>query len=120
MVEVRKTQKGLNVLDLMRLRPVLNCLDLLRGHGEPRGRELVAKVLGRVSGPFTFLRFGVKSVLAESREDILDMLLVGGLVLTLSIEPSLWAQRVLSQSTGEMMKHEYDDKKHLSPECECY
>jgi len=79
-VEVCKTQKGLNVLDLTRLRPVLNCLDLLRGHGEPGGRELVAEVLSGVGGPFTFLGFGIKSVLAESTEDVSDMLLVGGLV----------------------------------------
>ena len=37
-------------------------------------------------------------------------------LLTLSVEPSLWAQRVLAQSAGEMTKHEYDDKGHSSPE----
>jgi len=41
-------------------------------------------------------------------------------VLTLSVKPSLWAQGVLFQSAGEKMKHEYDDKGCLSPECECY
>jgi len=41
---------------------------------------LVAEVLSGVSGPFTFLGFGIKSVLAESTEDVSDMLLVGGLV----------------------------------------
>jgi len=39
------------------------------------------------------------------------------LLLTLSIEPSLWA---LSQSAGETTKDKYDDKGRSSPECECY
>jgi len=41
-------------------------------------------------------------------------------VLTLSVKPSLWAQGTLPQSTGEAMKHEYDDKGCSSPKCECY
>jgi len=41
-------------------------------------------------------------------------------LLTLSIEPSLWAQRGLSQSADETTKHEYDDKGRSSPECKCY
>jgi len=48
------------------------------------------------------------------------LLISGVCVLTLSVKPSLWAQGGLSQSAGEMMKHEYDDKGCSSPECKCY
>jgi len=50
---------------------------------------------------------------AEEFEYILSLLM-------LSIERSLWAQEVLSQSAGETTKHEYDDKGCSSPECKCY
>ena len=48
------------------------------------------------------------------------VLQLAGRLLTLSIEPSLWAPMGLSQSTGETTKHEYDDQGRSSPEYKCY
>jgi hypothetical protein len=42
MVEIGKTKERLNVFDLLRFRPVANCLDFVFGHGKSIGRKHIA------------------------------------------------------------------------------
>ena len=62
MVEVGEAKKGLNVLHLMRLRPIRDGLYLSRGHGQAIGRQLVAQVFDRGGMELTFLQFGIEAM----------------------------------------------------------
>ena len=42
LVEIGKTQEGLNVFNLVGFRPILNDLDIVGGHGETAWRKDVA------------------------------------------------------------------------------
>src|SRR5882672_11373740 len=61
-VEVGETEEGLNILDFLRFGPILDNLDLIRGHGEAFRRQHVSEVFkGTVSGsegslPFVSMR----------------------------------------------------------------
>ena len=70
----------------MRLRPVLDGLDFLHGHGKSGQRQLVAEVLDCVSVELTLLRYCIEPIFAELPEDLLDMLLVGSLVLGVDVD----------------------------------
>src|SRR5438445_13597573 len=81
MVEVGKSEEGLDVFDFPRLRPVTDCLDLFRSHGEPLRREAEAEVFDRGGMELTLFRFSIELLFAEASEDFLDMSLVRLLVL---------------------------------------
>ena len=80
-VEVRKTEEGLNVLNLMRLGPILDSLNLLHRHRESGGREDVAQILHSVGMELALQGVGEESVLSQSLEDFPDVFLMKGLVL---------------------------------------
>ncbi|KIN94659.1 hypothetical protein M404DRAFT_167645 [Pisolithus tinctorius Marx 270] len=67
-VEIGETKEGLDVSHLLQLRPVMDCLNLLGGHGETRGRKNVAKVLDRVRVKLTLLGLGIKTMLSKVAE----------------------------------------------------
>src|SRR5437899_2118455 len=81
MVEVGKSEEGLDVFDFLRLRPVMDCLDLFQSHGEPLRREAEAEVFDGGGMELTLFRFSIELVFAEASEDFLDMSLVQLLVL---------------------------------------
>ena len=47
LVEVRKTEEGLDVADFARFGPILNAFDFVISHGETLGREHVTEVFDR-------------------------------------------------------------------------
>src|SRR5437899_6146777 len=81
MVEVGKSEEGLDVFDFLRLRPVVDCLDLFRSHGEPLRREAEAEIFDRGGMELTLFRFSVELVFAEASEDFFDVSFVRLLVL---------------------------------------
>jgi hypothetical protein len=58
-VEIGEAGEGLNIFDLLRLRPIPNHLDFLFGHRKSIGREHIAEELHRISVPFTVIGFGI-------------------------------------------------------------
>src|SRR5437899_8149135 len=81
MVEVGKSEEGLDVFDFLRLRPVMDCLDLFQSHGEPLRREAEAEVFDGGGMELTLFRFSIELVFAEASEDFLAMFFVRLLVL---------------------------------------
>src|SRR5467141_3502830 len=67
-VEVGKTEEGLNILDFLRLRPILDNLDLIWSHGEAFGRQHVSEVFTGSNMELAFVCTGKKSVSTESSE----------------------------------------------------
>ncbi|KIN94366.1 hypothetical protein M404DRAFT_168524 [Pisolithus tinctorius Marx 270] len=67
-VEICKTKERLDVSHLPRLRPVTDCLNLLSGHGETRGRKNITKVLDGVGVKLTLLWLGIKAMLSKAAE----------------------------------------------------
>src|SRR5207245_9603749 len=80
-VKVGKAKEGLHVLDFPWFRPVADCLDLFRSHGEPLRREAEAEVFDGGGMELTLFRFSIELVFTEVSEDFLDMSLVRLLVL---------------------------------------
>ena len=77
MVEVGKAEEGLDVLYLTRLRPISDGLNLVGGHGQAIGGQLITKVFDGGGMELTFLQFGIEAMLVEMVEDFMDMLSVG-------------------------------------------
>ncbi|KIM63047.1 hypothetical protein SCLCIDRAFT_118487, partial [Scleroderma citrinum Foug A] len=104
MVEVRKSEKGLNVLNFLWFQPVGNGLNFLCGHGESVGRETETKVLGGGGMELTFLWLGEEIVLLEMLEDFVDVFLMGLEVLREicedTIDESLESHGSICQAEG--------------------
>ncbi|KIO08925.1 hypothetical protein M404DRAFT_133593 [Pisolithus tinctorius Marx 270] len=75
-IEVCEAEEGLDVLHLLWLRPVADCLNLLGRHGETRGRENVAEVLDEVRVELALLWLGIKTMLSKVAEYLFYMLAV--------------------------------------------
>jgi len=76
MVEVRKTEEGLDVLHLAGFWPVGDGFDFVGGHGEAIGREAEAQVFGGGGMEFALFQFSKEIMLAEASEDFADMFLM--------------------------------------------
>src|SRR5467141_2899126 len=81
MVEVGETEEGLNVLEFPGFGPILDNLDLVRGHGEAFGRQHVSKVFAGNDVELAFVCMGNKSISVELSEYFLDMGFVLGNVV---------------------------------------
>ena len=68
MVEVGKTEEGLNVLDFLGFGPILDNLDLVWGHGEAFWRQHVSEVFAGSDMELAFVCMGKKSISMESSE----------------------------------------------------
>src|SRR5467141_1183935 len=68
MVEVGKTEEGLNILDFPGFGPILDNLDLVWGHGEAFGRQHVSEVFSGSDVELAFVCTGKKSISMESSE----------------------------------------------------
>jgi hypothetical protein len=79
-VEVGKPKERLDIFHFTGYGPLLNGLDLVRGHGKAIQREDISEILHRVTVPFTFTRACKQVVLLESSENLLNMfsMLFGG------------------------------------------
>src|SRR5882724_5493920 len=64
-VEIGKAKEGLNVLDFLWNWPILDDLDLVRGHGEAFRRQHVSEVFAGSDMEFTFVCMGKQSISAE-------------------------------------------------------
>ena len=80
-VEVRKSEEGLDVLNLPQFRPISDGLNFLHGHRESVGRETESEVLGGGGMELTFLWFVKEIVFVKASEDFADMSLMGLKVL---------------------------------------
>ncbi|KIO01309.1 hypothetical protein M404DRAFT_150351 [Pisolithus tinctorius Marx 270] len=75
-VEVCETKEGLDVLHLPQLRTVMDCLNLLSGHGETRGRKNITKVLDGVGVKLALLWLGIETMLLKVAEYLFYMFTV--------------------------------------------
>src|SRR5467141_3076636 len=80
-VEVGETEEGLNILDFPRFGPILDNLDLVRGHGEAFGRQHVSEVFAGSDVELAFVCTGKKSVSMELSEYFPNMSFVLGNVV---------------------------------------
>src|SRR6267142_1043161 len=80
-VEVGETEEGLNILDFLRFGPILDNLDLVRGHGEAFGRQHVSEVFAGSDVELAFVCMGKKSVSVELSEYFPNMSFVLGNVV---------------------------------------
>ncbi|KIN94458.1 hypothetical protein M404DRAFT_168173 [Pisolithus tinctorius Marx 270] len=76
LIEICKAKERLDVLHLLQVRPVMDCLSLLSGHGETRGRENITKVLDRVRVKLALLWLGIKTMLLKVMEYLFYMFTV--------------------------------------------
>ncbi|KIN93872.1 hypothetical protein M404DRAFT_169954, partial [Pisolithus tinctorius Marx 270] len=67
-VEICETKERLDVSHLLWLRPVMDCLNLLSGHGETGGRKNITEVLDGVGVKLALLRLGIKAMLSKAAE----------------------------------------------------
>src|SRR5882672_1854356 len=81
MVEVGKTEEGLNVLDFSGFRPILDYLDFVLGHGEAFWRQHVSEVHAGSDVELAFVCMGKKSISVESAKYFSDVSLVFGNVV---------------------------------------
>jgi len=66
----------LNILDFLRLLPVLNNLYFVIGHGKARREEDVSQILYQLRMKFVFFCFSIKTSLMEMLEYFLNMLVM--------------------------------------------
>jgi len=71
----------LNILDFLRLQPVLNNLYFVVGHGKARRGEDISQILYQLRVKFTFLCFGIKASLVEMLEYFFNMPMMFGHVI---------------------------------------
>ncbi|KIN95421.1 hypothetical protein M404DRAFT_165930 [Pisolithus tinctorius Marx 270] len=67
-VEICEAKERLDVSHLPRLRPVVDCLNLLSRHGETRGRKNITEVLNGVGVKLALLWLGIKAMLLKAAE----------------------------------------------------
>ncbi|KIO01521.1 hypothetical protein M404DRAFT_149767 [Pisolithus tinctorius Marx 270] len=72
-IEICETKERLDVSHLLQLRPVVDCLNLLSGHGETGGRKNITEVLDRVGVKLALLRLGIKTMLSKAAEYLFYM-----------------------------------------------
>ncbi|KIN96382.1 hypothetical protein M404DRAFT_163296 [Pisolithus tinctorius Marx 270] len=104
-VEVCKAKEELDVLHLPQLRPVMDCLNFLSGHGETGGRENVAKVLDGVRVELALLWLGIETMLSKAAEYLFYVIMVYHNadmehVCKDTIDKLLESHRHVSQTTG--------------------
>ncbi|KIO01263.1 hypothetical protein M404DRAFT_150354, partial [Pisolithus tinctorius Marx 270] len=103
-VEVCKAKEGLDVLHLLQLRPVMDCLNLLSRHGETGGRENITEVLDEVGVELTLLQLGIKTMLSKVAEYLFYMFVVQLHVLCHvckdAVNESLESHRCVNQTKG--------------------
>ncbi|KIN95999.1 hypothetical protein M404DRAFT_164307, partial [Pisolithus tinctorius Marx 270] len=75
-VKIGEAEERLNILDLARLRPVTDGLDLFLRHREASRGEVESKVFNQVRVELTFLQLRIQAMKLKPVEDFLDMLLV--------------------------------------------
>ncbi|KIO07417.1 hypothetical protein M404DRAFT_136891, partial [Pisolithus tinctorius Marx 270] len=75
-VEICKAKEGLDVSHLPQLRPVMDCLNLLSGHGETGGRKNITEVLNGVRMELALLWLGIKTMLSKVAEYLFYMFIV--------------------------------------------
>src|SRR5882672_10185124 len=80
-VEVGETKEGLNILDFLGFRPILDNLDLVQGHGEAFWRQHVSEVFTGSEVELAFVCMGKKSISVESSEYFPNMSFVLGNVV---------------------------------------
>src|SRR5882672_5215431 len=112
-VEVGGTEEGLNILDFPRFGPILDNLDLVRGHGEAFGRQHVSEVFAGSDVELAFVCIGKKSVSAESSEYFPNMSFVLGNVVRID-------ENVIPVDDDYDVNHICEDVVHESLEsCWC-
>src|SRR5882724_13109763 len=77
-VEVGKTEEGLDVFDFPGFWPILDDLDLVRGHGEAFGGQHVSEVFAGSDMELAFVCAGKQSISAEHAKYFLNMSFVFG------------------------------------------
>ena len=80
-VKVCKTKEGLNVLNFMGFRPILDSFDLLHRHRESGEGKDIAQILCSVGMELALQGIGEESMFSQSLEDFPDMFLMKGLIL---------------------------------------
>jgi len=81
MIEVGESKERLDVFDFPGFWPILNDLDLVRGHGEAFGRQHVSEVFAGSDVELAFVCTGKKSISMESTKYFLNMSFVFGNVV---------------------------------------
>src|SRR5882672_2415771 len=81
MVKVGETKEGLNVLEVLGFRPILDYLDFVLGHGEAFRRQHISEVFAGSDVELAFVCTGKKSVSAESAKYFSDVSLMFGNVV---------------------------------------
>ncbi|KIN97742.1 hypothetical protein M404DRAFT_159830, partial [Pisolithus tinctorius Marx 270] len=98
-VEICETKERLDVLHLLQLRPVTDCLNLLSGHGETRGRKNITEVLDRVGVKLALLWLGIKAMLSKVVEYLFYVFMMRlHHVCKDAIDESLESRRHVSQT----------------------
>ncbi|KIO07415.1 hypothetical protein M404DRAFT_136736, partial [Pisolithus tinctorius Marx 270] len=67
-IEICEAEEGLDVSHLLQLRPVVDCLNFLSGHGETGRRENVAEVFDGVRVELALLQLGIETMLLKAVE----------------------------------------------------
>ncbi|KIO12105.1 hypothetical protein M404DRAFT_92629, partial [Pisolithus tinctorius Marx 270] len=88
-IEICKAEEGLDVLHLLQLRPVMDCLNFLSGHGETGGRENVAEVLNGVGVELTLLWLDIETMLSKVVEYLFYVFAVYTTMQTLSMSAKI-------------------------------
>src|SRR5882724_5936696 len=81
MIEVGESKERLDVFDFLGFWPILDDLDLVRGHGEAFGRQHVSEVFAGSDVELAFVCTGKKSISMESTKYFLNMSFVFGNVV---------------------------------------
>jgi len=76
LIEVGKPKERLDVFYFTGYRPLLDGLDLVRGHGKAVRREDISEILHGVTVPFAFTRVCEQVVLPESSENLSNVFLM--------------------------------------------
>ena len=76
MVEITKAKEGLDVLDILRLWQLQDCLYLIGRHLKSFQRKNIAKIFHNVRVELTLVCMGVKPILSEALKYLSDMFAV--------------------------------------------
>jgi len=79
-IKISKTKKRLHILNLPRVGPVLDDLNLVGSHKQFFRSENVTEILHPIFMKFAFLGFRIQTVLPQASEDFLDLLAVSSSV----------------------------------------
>ena len=73
MIKVSETKEGLNIVDLPRLGPFTNNLDLIFSHCQAFSLQDVAKEFNRILVPYAFICFSKEAILVKLLKYLLDV-----------------------------------------------